>query len=710
MSLENKLKTDLEQRKLAQAEKEKTIELEKNNELHAQVGNLTQEKNEWEQNLEDLESGYKTADSSLQELKNNRKKIDTIYTNPDYMEVIGNKSKAEFIQENEDEEEIKTYRGQENKVRESVGALSGLKSFFKEKLQNLDFRGGKKDGESPRQESIKKIKEEISEKNKNISTLYEQTTEGKQELVEKRKQEIIKFHEKETKNDYRANYAQVYDWDINKAKEYGEDLVKDSLIELNQNKINEYIEQETKKDGLDKKIAFIEFADQYPKDMRKVEDELNVLSSEVKEVGEKLSQIFEKDEKVLARFREYYRGTGFKDSGIQVVNNALKYLNGDYFSSSNESDYFKNKINEVVGYKNKAFDTILKKDHLDKYQDFSNSDIVNPEYVMKQIAEARLVLQEVEKMVSTDPFQLLEQKNTDIKKLITVENLPKNVNETFYVDRKIVDYFNKEGNLSLFKKQTQAEQQLMENKRHDMQANVALEIESNWSDKKLQNFTNENHGFIEKLKDIKYKKQVASELSSDLSVLNPGMYKDRQIEVTSKISKSGYGNRTENNIYLTSQVREKYSDIRTEINALEQKKQSLENEISENKNTKRGMLNKKKLEADLIEKKNSYKEIVAELETKKVLADNMRNEMDYIQKIQGMVYKHLQWTNIDLLNGTMTVTEFIDKARERLQQIQQEKSSPVDEEKNKEYEALSARLAEIKNLWNGKQVWQNINK
>jgi len=710
MSLENKLKTDLEQKKLVQAEKAKIVELEKNNELHTQIGSLTQEKNEWEQNLGNLESGYKNSDSSMQELKKHRKKIDTIYTNPDYADVIGEKSKAEFIQENVEEEEIKDYRGQENKARESVGALSGLKSFFKEKLGNLDFRGGKKNGESPRQESIKKIKEEISEKNKNISTLYEQTTEGKQELVEKRKQEIIKFHEKETKNDYRANYARVYDWDINKAKEYGEDLVKDSLIELNQNKINEYIEQETKKDGLDKKIAFIEFADQYPKDMRKVEDELNVLSSEVKEVGEKLSQIFEKDEKVLARFREYYRGTGFKDSGIQVVNNALKYLNGDYFSSSNESDYFKNKINEVVGYKNKAFDTILKKDHLDKYQDFSNSDIVNPEYVMKQIAEARLVLQEVEKMVSTDPFQLLDKKNDDVKKLIPAENLPKNVNETFYVDRKIVDYFNKEGNLSLFKKQTQAEQQQLENKKHDLQVNVALEIESNWSDKKLQNFTNENYGFIEKLKDNKNKKQVASKLSSDLSVLNPGMYKDRQVEVTSKNSKSGYGGRTEYYTSLYPQVRDKYSDIRTEIDNLKNKKQSLENEIRGNENTKRGILNKKKLEADLIEKKNSYKELVAELETKTALAENMREEMDYIQKIQSMVNNQLQWTNIDLLNGTMTVTEFIDKAKEKLQQIQQEQLSPADEEKNKEYEALSARLAEIKNLWNGKQVWQNINK
>jgi hypothetical protein len=711
MSLENKLKTDLEQRKLVQAEKEKAVELEKNNELHAQIGSLTQEKNDWEQNLGNLESGYKTAGGSLQELQKYRKKINNIYTNPEFTEVMGDKSKAEFIQENENEEEIKAYRGQENVMRNEVGALSGLKSFFKEKLLGLDFRGGNKGGKTPRQESIKKIKEEISEKNKNISALYEQTTEGKQELEQKNKEKIINYHLEKEKRSHQPNYTEITTFDIEQANTLGEQFVKDSLIELNQNKINEYIEQEIKKNGLDKKIVFIEFVDQYPKDMQKVERELNTLSTEVRLVGEKLTQIFEKNKNVLVRFREYYRGTGFKDLGVQIVNGALGYLIGDYFSHSESPDYFKNKVKEVIDYKNKDFDTILKKDHLDKYQDFSDPNIVNPNHVMQQVAEAKLVLQELEKFVDADPLQLLDQKNADIKKLIQSENLPKNVDETFYIDRKIIDFFNKEGNLSLLKKQTKAEQQLMENKKHDMLVNSAFEIENNWSEQKLLDFTQKNPGFIDRLKNMKNNKQVAAELVSDLSVLNPNMYKDRQVQVTSKVSKGGYGGfRTENYTSIYPQVRDKYSDIRTEINNLENKKQLLTQEISENENTKRGLLNKKKLEADLIEKKNSYKDIVSELNTKNAMAENMRSEMEYIQKIQSMVNKHLEYTIINVPNGTMTVTEFIDKAKEVLQQIQQEQLPPVDEEKNKEYKNLQARLTELKNQWNGKKVWQNINK
>ena len=189
------------------------------------------------------------------------------------------------------------------------------------------------------------------------------------------------------------------------------------------------------------------------------------------------------------------------------------------------------------------------------------------------------------------------------------------------------------------------------------------------------------------------------------------MYKDRQVQVSVRVSKGGYyGNRTERSTYIESQVRDKYSDIRAEINNLEKKKQSLENEISENENTKRGILNKKKLEADLTEKKNSYKEIVSDLDIKKAMAENMRSEMEYIQKIQSIVNKHLEYTTIDMPNGNMTVTEFIDKAKEKLLQIQQEQLTPEDQEKNKEYDALQARLTELKNQWNGKRVWQNIEK
>jgi len=136
----------------------------------------------------------------------------------------------------------------------------------------------------------------------------------------------------------------------------------------------------------------------------------------------------------------------------------------------------------------------------------------------------------------------------------------------------------------------------------------------------------------------------------------------------------------------------------------------LEREISENKQTKKGLLNKKRLEAELIKKQDVYEKIVTNLKETKANVEKYKGEMEYTQKIQDIINNRLKRTDINLPEGDMTIIEFIDKAKELLQQVQQEQLAPENQEKNKEYEALNTRLSEIKNLWNGKQVWQNINK
>lgn len=163
------------------AEQEKKLADESAN-LKEQITALQDKKTALESDLHDLKESYTAAEGSLSNFKSEKENIEDIYTEfKDELIEQGISNKEELIQSSEyaEDEEVKKFKASGSDLRDKSKSVAESKKSLKEEIPDLDFRGGKLEGEneSPREKSIKKIEETIDEIQTQIEALKEQDPE-----------------------------------------------------------------------------------------------------------------------------------------------------------------------------------------------------------------------------------------------------------------------------------------------------------------------------------------------------------------------------------------------------------------------------------------------------------------------------------------------------------------------------------------------------
>ncbi|MFP4514936.1 MAG: hypothetical protein ACLFNO_02960 [Parcubacteria group bacterium] len=163
---------------------------------------LTARINDLKSLVSQLKDSYRTSESSLEDFKKSAANIKELYSEyKDYLNEKGIDSVEEILHSDDFQEdaEVKEYHesgaaqidetGKRGNLGESVEGVAKAKTAIKEALpdMNLDFKGKKKSGEemSPREISISKIEDYISELETELEETNKKESEKKDELLPK---------------------------------------------------------------------------------------------------------------------------------------------------------------------------------------------------------------------------------------------------------------------------------------------------------------------------------------------------------------------------------------------------------------------------------------------------------------------------------------------------------------------------------------------
>jgi hypothetical protein len=150
--------------------------------LRAKIKLLEDKRDELKRELEELKRKYSEGGEALRQFESKSADLQkTFDTYGDVLRGEGIESKAQMIKNPafSGDDKILEYKEAGGKVRGKVKEIKVVKSKLKEKVRDLDFKGGKKkrEAKSPRDESYEKIEAEITKINQEIEVLESQTPE-----------------------------------------------------------------------------------------------------------------------------------------------------------------------------------------------------------------------------------------------------------------------------------------------------------------------------------------------------------------------------------------------------------------------------------------------------------------------------------------------------------------------------------------------------
>lgn len=256
--------------------------------IQNQVIQLQEKKRNLETLLEQITRGYAEATESLGEFKQKKEKVSELYNL--YNQLLQNEFGKEVVQEefgiNPDDisnkqdfvkalatgEEVKQYHESGKVVREEMeGVRTAKKQLKQEARQEGEIFAGK------REQIIQAIKNRVAKLDTEIEILKEQTPEGKEEKM-KTKEQVMKDKVAARHQGMHYRYTDFYrdmdrekvkqghfvaSEDIDFAKEYGDEPVKQVIKEYYYKKIDEGADRKKKEEGLDKVREDFNYIEKY---------------------------------------------------------------------------------------------------------------------------------------------------------------------------------------------------------------------------------------------------------------------------------------------------------------------------------------------------------------------------------------------------------------------------------------------------------------
>ncbi|MBI5733565.1 MAG: hypothetical protein HY973_01290 [Candidatus Kerfeldbacteria bacterium] len=424
MGLKEKLDASLADKKLAEETERLQQEEAEAVVLRQQIAELTELKKNLEEQLQTLEASYETGGAKLGKVKQSKKAIEDVYNKPEYKEVIGSQTKDEFIQANEEEEEVKKHRASGKDLKSEVNKIGQIKTSLTETVGKLNWRGGtdKESRKIPRQESFKKVKAKIAEIGTEITTKERQTPEGRKAYLEQKKQEIIKNHSYYHDSDPYSPGSIDKRFDIGfhdkawkESEELGADFVKTTLVNYGQELAHKEADKKRESLGLGKVKEFMDFNQNYDSELSAARAEVDKLAQEGDAVAKLLAEKLNQNPAALKAFEKH--GTYGKDTSEvanKKVSNALNLLESDVFNRYNA---FSGSIKESVGENiRKSFEHLTDYKNPAKFienirhsQNTGESDIFNPRYIAGVVNQVRLAFNELKQVIEDNPIRLVDK-------------------------------------------------------------------------------------------------------------------------------------------------------------------------------------------------------------------------------------------------------------------------------------------------------------
>lgn len=711
LSLEEKLKKAQELARQKAQEKAQADEEAARITIQNQITQLQEKKKNLETLLEQIIRGYAEAAESLGEFKQKKEKVSELYDL--YNQLLQNEFGKEVVEEefgiNSDEilskqdfakalaagKEVKEYHESGKGVREKIQGAREAKKQLKQEIQQ--------EGEIPtgkREQIVHAIKDHVAKLDTEIETLKEQTSEGREDKIKAREQEmkdkIATRHQgmhykytdfyKEIDREKVKHGNFVASEDIDSAKEYGDELVKQAIKEYYYKKIDEGADRKKKEEGLDKVREDFNYIEKY---LESSDDGIRRVDKLVwwrKQIGEDLLRAVYKD-----KWERYGKSQVLEEVINQMA--ISRDFRGDPIESlRSESIDLEKQAKEIKNFWSGASRYLLQ-------------EIIRPERIIAYANKLEKALEQISETIRNNPEVLEKKEFLESFRDVGSDIFEGEKTKRYAFDDATMGWIkDRSFNFSSQNKPARVlarREQEITTEAQQKKDFVSVRIDMEWAEKKKESFRQEHSmdSILEEYRRLQEQRKQADEIMRSLSSLRPVFLSKPGEIITVKEDTQG------TQYFELELSRKEFKKIDEELNG--NKEKELVGKREELKNLTKQMSDKDRESEGIFHwKAKKIGKEYKELETKeKLLGQEIKNLEKQREKLftfylelRKAVSSVIETLDLSeyIRENQVTLNDILDLIPSKTNEISQRQLSPEKQELYKEYNELVQESEKMK--------------